>query len=126
MSTDIRPGLGHSRQTERAEAVQVIIYEHSVLFYWWPLWVAGYFMALLTWLHHDQVIIGDKPVWINPGQNLGVIYTLLLLLLIVVTSTKIKGMKTAGRFGQFQRPVSNSYGVGTMSSTPATRPVIRV
>ena len=36
-----------------------------------------------------------KPEWFHPSRNLGVIYTLLLLLLIVVTSTKIKGMKAA-------------------------------
>jgi len=52
-------------------------------------------MALLSWLHHDQAIIGNKPEWFHPSRNLGVIYTLLLLLLIVVTSTKIKGMKAA-------------------------------
>ena len=95
MSTDIRPAPGHSRHPERAEVVQVIVYGHSALFYWWPLWVAGYVMALLTWLHHDQAVIGDKPEWFHPSRNLGVIYTLLLLLLIVVTSTKIKGMKAA-------------------------------
>ena len=52
-------------------------------------------MALLTWLHHDQVLIGAKPEWFQPSRNPGVIYTLLLLLLILVTSTKIKGMKAA-------------------------------
>ena len=94
MSTDIRPATAHSHDTE-AEVVQVIVYGHSALFYWWPLWVAGYVMALLTWLHHDQVAIGNKPEWFHPSRNLGVIYTLLLLLLILVTSTTIKGMKAA-------------------------------
>ena len=95
MSTDIRPAPGHSRPTERAEVLQVIVYGHSAMFYWWPLWVAGYIMALLTWLHHDQVIIGGKPELFYPSQNLGVIYTLLLLLLIVITSTRVRGMKAA-------------------------------
>ena len=93
-STDIQPATGHSRHP-KAKVLQVIVYGHSALFYWWPLWVAGYVMALLTWLHHDQVIIGGKPELFYPSRNLGVIYTLLLLLLIVVTSTKIKGMKAA-------------------------------
>ena len=34
-----------------AKTPQVIIYGHSWLFYWWPVWVLGYVMALLTWLH---------------------------------------------------------------------------
>jgi hypothetical protein len=85
----------HSPQPERAKVVQVIVYGHSALFYWWPLWVAGYVMAVLTWLHHDQVVIAGRQEWFYPSRNLGVIYILLLLLLIVVTSAKIKGMKAA-------------------------------
>jgi hypothetical protein len=41
------------------------------------------------------VAIGTRPEWFHPSRNLGVIYTLLLLLLILVTSTAIKGMKAA-------------------------------
>ena len=52
-------------------------------------------MALLTWLHHDQVVIGGKPEWFHPSRNLGVIYTLLLLLLILITSARVSGMKAA-------------------------------
>ena len=87
MSTDTRPAPGHSSHREQAEVLQVIVYGHSALFYWWPLWVAGYVMALLTWLHQDQVIIGGEPEWFHPSRNLGVIYTLLFLLLIVITSS---------------------------------------
>ena len=94
MSTDTRPAPAHSVQP-KAKVLQVIVYGHSALFYWWPLWVAGYVMALLTWLHHDQVVIGNKPEWFHPSRNLGVIYTLLLLLLILITSAEIKGMKGA-------------------------------
>ena len=52
-------------------------------------------MALLTWLHSDPVIIGGKPELFTPNQNLGLIYTLLFLLLIVITSAQIRGMKAA-------------------------------
>src|SRR5271156_3141569 len=94
MSTDIQPATGQSRHPE-AKVLQVIVYGHSAFFYWWPLWVAGYIMALLTWLHHDEVIIGGKPELFYPSQNLGVIYTLLFLLLIVITSARVRGMKGA-------------------------------
>ena len=95
MSTEIQPVPGFSDHPEPVEVVQVIVYGHSALFYWWPLWLAGYVMALLTWLHHVQADIGDKSEWFYPSRNLGVIFTLLLLLLIVVTSIKIKGIKAA-------------------------------
>jgi hypothetical protein len=95
MSTDIQPAVSPSHPAKRATIDQVIVYGHSALFYWWPLWVAGYVMALLTWLNHVQADIGDQKEWFHPSRNPGVIYTLLVLLLIVVTSTKIRGMKAA-------------------------------
>ena len=91
MSTDIWPASHPARHLEQAEIVEVIVYGHSALFYWWPLWVVGYVMALLTWLHHDQVVIGNSPEWFPPSRNPGVIYTLLLLLLVVVTSSGQRG-----------------------------------
>jgi hypothetical protein len=93
-STDIQPAIVHSDHP-KAAVLEVTVYAHSALFYWWPLWVAGYVMALLTWLHHEQAVIGSKPEWFHPSRNPGVIYTLLLLLLILVTSAKIKGMRAA-------------------------------
>jgi hypothetical protein len=95
MSTDIQPIPGPSRHAEPAEVLQVIVYGHSWLFYWWPLWVVGYVMALLTWLHPDQVVIGDKPEVFQASRNLGVIYALLLLLMIVITSAKVRGLAGA-------------------------------
>ncbi len=101
MSTHIQQAPGHSSHPDRAEVdqpakvLQVIVYGHSALFYWWPLWVVGYVMALLSWLHSEQVIIGGKPELFNPSKDLGVIYTLLFLLLIVVTSARVRGMKAA-------------------------------
>ena len=55
--------------------------------------MAGYIMALLTWLHPDQVVIANKQEKFHASRNVGVIYTLLLLLLIVITSTNVRGMK---------------------------------
>lgn len=95
MSTAIQPATGHTRDQKRAKGEQVIVYGHSALLYWWPLWAAGYVMALLTWVNHEEAVIGSKREWFHPSQNLGVVYALILLLLIVVTSSRIKGMKAA-------------------------------
>ncbi len=101
MATEILPVPEHLSHSDRAtfvpapKVLEVIVYGHSALFYWWPLWVAGYIMALLTWLHHDEAIIGGKPEWFYPSQNPGVIYTLLLFLLLAITSARVRGMKGA-------------------------------
>lgn len=95
MSTEIRSAPAHSRPTDRAEVLQVFVYGHSALFYWWPLWAVGLIMALVTWLHPVHVMIGGKLEMFHPSRNLGVIYTLLLLLLIVITNTNVRGMRAA-------------------------------
>ena len=94
MSTVTRPAAGHS-QHPKGKVLQVIVYGHSPLFYWWPLWAAGYVMALMTWIHSTEATIGGKREYFYPGQDLGVIYTLLFLLLILITSTNVHGMKAA-------------------------------
>ncbi len=93
MSTTTRPVTASAYPARPPEAIQVIIYGHSALFYWWPLWVAGFIMALLSWLNPVRVMIGDKSEMFHPSRNLGVIYTLLLVLLIVITSTNVRGMR---------------------------------
>ncbi len=95
MTTEIRPVPTHPRHREQREVVPIFVYEHSAFFYWWPLWLAGYAMAVLTWWHHDTAVIGTQAEWFYSSRNLGVSFTMLLLMITVVTSTKIKGMKAA-------------------------------
>jgi hypothetical protein len=71
---------------------QIIIYGHSRMLYWWPVWVVGYVMALLTWLHPVQVQIGSTSNFFSPGNNMGVLYCVLLLLVVLFTSTNLRGM----------------------------------
>jgi hypothetical protein len=94
MSTELQPATGQSRHSD-AQVLQVILFGHSALFYWWPLWVAGYVMALLTWFDHVKADIGSNAEWFHPSRNLGAIYTFLSLLLIVITSSHVRGMKAA-------------------------------
>ena len=95
MSTATQPAPAPSRRAKKTEVLQVIVYGHSALFYWWPLWVVGAVMTVLTSLHHDRVMIGNAAEIFHTSRNLGVIYTLLLLLLIVITSTNVRGMRAA-------------------------------
>jgi len=32
----------------RTDQREVRIYQHSMLFYWWPVWLVGYFMVFLS------------------------------------------------------------------------------
>jgi hypothetical protein len=71
---------------------EVIIYSHSAIYYWWPVWAIGYLFALLTWLQGKPVHIGDVDVLVHPSKNLGVIYTFVFLLVILLTHISVRGI----------------------------------
>jgi hypothetical protein len=75
-----------------AEETEVIIFGHSWLFYWWPVWVVGYLMALLTWLHPVQLQLGGTAVLFSSQTSLGVIYCLVVLVTILITNTSMRGL----------------------------------
>lgn len=110
---------------------EIRLYQHSMLFYWWPVWVCGFIMALWTWVDgHRMAIVpsdtrvqrtesGDKffletsskhtqqldeaasrtklsePAFrLHVAQNtkLGAIFTIVLLLVIVITNMPLRGL----------------------------------
>jgi hypothetical protein len=87
---------GHMSHTEEKalEQQELRIYSHSDFFYWWPMWLTGYIMALLTWLHGEYVKIGDTRVLFHPSKNVGVIFTVTFLLIILSTTVTLRGLKS--------------------------------
>ena len=76
---------------------RIRIYSHSSLLFWWPVWVAGYVMAALTYLHGKEQqphveSAGQMLEWVHPGNNLGVIYFLILFLIIMITNFSVRGL----------------------------------
>ncbi len=87
MSSDTLPATA-----KPADEPQVIIYGHSRLLYWWPVWLVGYVMALLTWLLPVHVRLGDVQVLFSTRTSLGVIYCLVVLVTILITNTNMRGL----------------------------------
>jgi len=76
-----------------AGATEIRVYQHSPVIYWWVVWAYGFVCALLTYFQGDRMIIGDgKPLFIHPSPWLGLSFTLLLLLVIVATSVRARGI----------------------------------
>lgn len=42
---------------------EIKLVSHSPIFYWWPIWVLGYVMAVITWMDGTRMAIlpADKP-----------------------------------------------------------------
>jgi hypothetical protein len=74
-----------------APVAQVIVYGHSPVLYWWPVWLVGYIMALVTWLEPVPVQLGDSVVEFYDKTSLGLIYVLLVVVTLVITNTSLRG-----------------------------------
>lgn len=68
------------------------VYSHTTLAYWWPVWAVGYIMAFLTYYRGQQYQVGSKAEWFYPSSDLGVVFFLTLLLVIVVTNIPMRGL----------------------------------
>jgi hypothetical protein len=68
------------------------IVSHSMLYYWWPVWVVGYLLAIMTWADGQSLQVGGREVWIHSSNNLGVAFVATLLLVILITSVAVRGL----------------------------------
>ncbi len=85
----------HEKHAAHVHTQVLRIYSHSTIFFWWPVWVTGYVMALLTYWQGSPEhieIAGKTPDWVHPSNNLGVIYFLVFFLVILITNFAMRGL----------------------------------
>lgn len=68
---------------------EIKIYSHSTLLYWWPAWVFGFVFALLN---SGQEKFLPTVEGSQPSSALGLTYLSILLLLIVFTNVRLRGV----------------------------------
>ncbi len=76
---------------EHRKPLELRIYSHSNLYYWWPVWAVGYLMALLTWLHGEQVPINGLEERFAVSSNVGIVFFVVLFLVILMTNVSLRG-----------------------------------
>jgi lysylphosphatidylglycerol synthetase-like protein (DUF2156 family) len=100
---------------------EIRIYGHTLLFYWWPVWLAGYILGLLTYVHDSRLAIvpsgsayvaeeqrkivlpphkelessTDLKERVHPNKNLGVIFAVVLFVVILITTVPLRGLSSA-------------------------------
>jgi hypothetical protein len=92
MSTAVvqQPAAESAVQTTRTP--EVVLYSHSPIFYWWPVWAVGYLFALLTVFQGVEYEFNDAVVLIHPSRTLGVVFTFVFLMVIVMTHFTVRGL----------------------------------
>jgi len=77
---------------EERKRVELKIVGHSPLFYWWPVWVVGYIMAIVSYFQGQQHQIGPVPEWYHFSTNLGIIFFATLYLVVLITNVSVRGL----------------------------------
>jgi len=80
---------------DHPEGQELLIYSHSNFFYWWPVWLTGYIMAAVTYAGGTYVNIGGSEVLFHHSKNLGVLFTLLFFLVVLITNVTLRGLSSA-------------------------------
>ncbi len=69
------------------------IISHSNIFYWWPAWVAGFAVALISYVQgRDVAVVPEIVERIHPSNNPGIFFIAVLVLLVVLTNTRLRGI----------------------------------
>ena len=72
---------------------EINLISHSNVIYWWPAWFMGYAMALVSYVQSPATGSGPDAVWyVHPSNNPGLLFIATLILLIVFTNAKLRGI----------------------------------
>lgn len=71
----------------------IVIYSHSRLLYWWPVWAVGFALAAVSYMFGRGFATDDGRVeWIHPNTGVGITFIVVLLLVILVTNVSLRGI----------------------------------
>jgi hypothetical protein len=70
---------------------EINIFSHSTLLYWWPAWAFGFVIALLN-AGQERFLATAQGA--QPSSALGLTYLAILLLLIVFTNVRLRGINS--------------------------------
>jgi hypothetical protein len=59
----------------------VVLYPHSLLFYWWPVWVVGFVMALWSWIDQPGAMVLTR----------GALFLVTVFVVLVATNLPFSG-----------------------------------
>lgn len=105
---------------------EIRIYGHSAIIFWWPVWTYGFICAALTYVQGVPLILPDspKPILVHPSAWVGLSYTLVLLLVIISTSVRARGVNAIMLLALIAGAAAATYFVMNMPGLWTTPPNI--
>lgn len=80
-------------ETVEPASAEIKIISHSEVVYWWPAWIAGYAVALLSYAQGiDVSVVPEITERIHPSNNPGILFIAVLVSLVIFTNAKLRGI----------------------------------
>lgn len=73
----------------------LVIYSHSNLFYWWPIWAVSYLLAVITSMAGHDFQVGNFQVRVHPSNNLGIFFVFTLVMVVLISNITVRGLASA-------------------------------
>lgn len=72
---------------------EIIIYSHSNIVYWWPVWLFGFIAAAATYMSGDPFIAekGER-ILVHPSPGLGLGFVGILVTTLLITNGRMRGI----------------------------------
>ena len=72
---------------------QIRLVSHSNVVYWWPAWLIGYVIAIVSYFQGDTVTLTSGVVqYVHPSHGPGLLFVAVLVLLIIFTNAQLRGI----------------------------------
>ncbi len=72
---------------------EIIIYGHSGIVYWWPVWLIGYIAAAVTYASGDPFIAEEgERLLVHPSPGLGLAFIGVLITTLLITNGRMRGI----------------------------------
>ncbi|MBT3069326.1 hypothetical protein KKP04_00375 [Rhodomicrobium sp. Az07] len=92
-SVQPRQELDTSQLPDPEALPELRIYSRSTIFYWWPIWLAGYIAAAITYLGGETFALSNgTEIIIHPNTGLGLTFIVILTLVMMLTNVKLRGI----------------------------------
>lgn len=78
-----------ARPGAKQEVDHIIVYGHSNLFYWWPVWLISFILAAVTYARGNQAAVPGEAV---TGNGPGAVFVVTLLVVALSSTVLLRGM----------------------------------
>ncbi len=88
-----RPEIQPSDLPDPSVLPELRIYSRSTVFFWWPVWLAGYIIAAITAIWGETLTLSNgTKIVVHHNTGLGLTFIVILILIMMLSNEKLRGI----------------------------------